>query len=100
MIEHEKRIREELDIAEAEDRLFADVRTKDIRTLLADLDEARAALSAAKAGRWQPIETAPKDECIVIYQPRFKRVTTAINDGFDWVHATHWQPLPAPPAQK
>lgn len=60
--------------------------------------QARSA-SAVQSG-WQPIETAPKDELIVIYQPKFKRVTTAINDGFDWVHATNWQPLPPAPTKK
>lgn len=37
-----------------------------IRALLADLDEARAALTAAKAGGWLPIESAPKDGTVVI----------------------------------
>lgn len=47
---------------------------------------------------WQPIETAPKDETILIYQPRFGRVTLSINDGFEYKEATHWMPLPEPPA--
>jgi hypothetical protein len=46
---------------------------------------------------WRPIDTAPKNEEILIYQPRFKRVTLSINDGFEYKEATHWMPLPLPP---
>ena len=91
-----------------------------IRALLADLDEARAALSAAKAGGWLPIETAPKDgtEMLLlfgnaeyIFGKTHGRVRAACWTGsgasanwslpyFKDNPPTAWQPLPAPPAQK
>lgn len=111
-----------------------------IRALLADLDEARAALSAAKAGGWQDISTAPKDGTPVILgyhmdeeyggfvsQGRWHEEdhdgpdnmghdAGFMDDQFDFfkrgrsfgnpkymsqgLQPTHWQPLPAPPAQK
>lgn len=46
---------------------------------------------------WQPIETAPKDEMILVYQPKLNRVTLSINDGFAYRYSTHWMPLPQPP---
>ena len=81
----------------------------DLRALLADLDEARAALSAAKAGGWQDISTAPegtmilcanmnareaRDWCFVAWMAGGKVC------GHRMDKPTHWQPLPAPPAQK
>lgn len=51
-----------------------------------------------KVGAWQPIETAPKWESILIYQPKFNRVAISLNDGFEYKHATHWMPLPPPPS--
>ena len=50
-----------------------------------------------KVDAWQPIETAPKWESILIYQPKFNRVAISLNDGFEYKHATHWMPLPPPP---
>jgi hypothetical protein len=58
------------------------------------------AVLARVAPTWQPIETAPKFETILIWQPEYKRVTLSINDGFEWKHATHWMPLPAPPSHQ
>lgn len=55
-----KAIREALEASEREWRVSCFVVGSDLRALLADLDEARAALSAAKAGGWKPIETAPR----------------------------------------
>lgn len=113
MTEHEKRIRE----AVASGENFSD---NDLRALLADLDEARAALSAAKAGGWLPIETAPKDgtEVLLLFSKAeyilgkpHGRVRAACWAGsgssanwsipyFKDDAPTAWQPLPAPPAQR
>jgi hypothetical protein len=48
---------------------------------------------------WQPIEAAPRDVMILIFQPP-SRITFSINDGFEYKLATHWKPLPQPPAIK
>jgi hypothetical protein len=62
------------------------------------LEEAKAlAQQGGQPVAWQPIEIAPKYESILIYQPEFRRTTIAINDGFEWKHATHWMPLPPAP---
>lgn len=49
--------------------------------------------------KWQPIETAPHYETILIWQPKYQRLALSINDGFQYKHATHWMPLPAPPTE-
>lgn len=62
MTDHEKRIRALLDYhANSQCELVAADKA-DLRALLADLDEARAALTAAKAGGWVavPVEPTPK----------------------------------------
>ena len=72
---------------------------------------ARAALSEAKAGGWQPIETAPRDGTRFIAwrkystRPLIARYWKDFGwfedeDGLHLYNLTHWQPLPAPPAQK
>ena len=82
-----------------------------IRALLADLDAARAALSEAKAGGWQPIETAPKDGTRFIAWRKYSTLPLIARywkdfgwfedeDGLHLHNLTHWQPLPAPPAQR
>jgi hypothetical protein len=64
---------------------------------------------------WQPIETAPEQTDVVVYIPKAKRRPVRLGrygikgDGgrlwtyggefaFDVGVATHWMPLPAPPA--
>ena len=85
-----------------------------------------AALSEAKAGGWQPIETAPKDGTPILgwsieygaretrsdtYTPGSPGFAQGLTDRWwyweepkhNWAsrwNPTHWQPLPAPPAQK
>lgn len=76
---------------------------------LAELAQARAALSEAKAGGWQDISTAPdgtmilcanmnareaRDWCFVAWMAGGKVC------GYRMDKPTHWQPLPAPPAQR
>ena len=77
----------------------------------------RAALTAALAGAWRPIETAPKDEDILLgwWQTWPDRVwkqkvgwaaasntcghPQVSNAWFDG-EATHWMPLPEPPIKE
>lgn len=105
-----KAIREAL---EADPYLTANVAKDDLRALLAGMDEARAALSAAKAGGWQDISTAPKDvvflavldcggeQTICTMRHAVAASKNSRPDGdFIRERVTHWQPLPAPPAQK
>ena len=116
--EHEKRIRE----AVASGENFSD---NDLRALLAELAEARAALSEAKAGGWQPIETCPRDFGVTKFdvwangqryadcwwgKATYEQGESGIVHQSDYdcngpvdsyvKGATAWQPLPAPPAQK
>lgn len=65
----------------------------------------------ATRSRWQPIETAPKDgtACLVfdafpsfelgVMRVRSYDLGAAKRGGNGWFVATHWQPLPEPPAR-
>ena len=75
----------------------------------------RAALEAADAAAWQPIETAPKDgtdilvsmwedhQLVVVSfdetQPKSKFPWLGVPDGPGYAASapTHWRPLPEPP---
>ena len=55
---------------------------------------------------WQPIETAPKETIVLVFDPDEGVVTGslwfsewALDPGTraDLLHPTHWMPLPAPP---
>lgn len=59
---------------------------------------------------WQPIETAPKDRFVLIYDPNVNSVHVAmwtqevedwVPEGWDMysdtVDASHWMPIPEPP---
>lgn len=82
----------------------------DIAPLTEAANQKRAALSA-KAGAWQPIETAPKDglylitnglgEVCPVQSRGGHRVVNNMVGFADWTYgepATGWQPLPAPAA--
>jgi hypothetical protein len=65
---------------------------------------------------WQPIETAPKDRRILVFEPGdcdeegfidvvhwYMGDTEDYWADWDWkksCNPTHWQPLPAPPLEK
>lgn len=79
------------------------------------LAQARAAITAAKAGGWVAIETAPKDgTAVLVSEGRFCSCVEW-NEEFDWwavddnklgpfrlrgAAPTHWQPLPNPPKEQ
>lgn len=85
-----------------------------------DNDQLRAELAALKAeNEWQPIETAPKDEFVLLAGPSgYTTIETVFTTGrmcsdyhagrwidhanddlTDWgFNPTHWMPLPKPPA--
>lgn len=58
---------------------------------------------------WQPIETVPKDEDVIVYGPKIGIIVAALDLGFPfpWFTLdgpsyaqdafTHWMPLPEPP---
>lgn len=64
---------------------------------------------------WQPIETAPLAEMVLLWAPAWRHpfpgrrngdngavyVDTCETEARGWqAHATHWQPLPDPPSMK
>ena len=78
---------------------------------LAALQAAQAALTAAKAGGWQDISTAPKDGTRFIAwrkystRPLIARYWKDFGwfedeDGLHLYNLTHWQPLPNPPKEQ
>ena len=68
-----------------------------------------AALRSAQVPEWRPIETAPKDElilvgptkrmgiCVAMHHSRDGWVTETTNEWFGIYTPTHWKPLPAAP---
>ncbi len=80
-----------------------------IRALLQENRELKAALLAERERKWQPIETAPKDDAeVLLWIPEeegveigFWRSDAGAWDTYQgWLKATptHWMPLPTPPA--
>ena len=76
-------------------------------------DDAKAALEAAGAAAWRPIESAPKGKKILVREGgdwigiaifhtegKFSGRWIYINavDSHENLFPTHWQPLPTPPA--
>ena len=62
------------------------------------LDSA-AALRSAQVPEWQPIETAPKGERVLVYNPLNGR-RDIVNGWEDKsIFATHWMPIPEPPSE-
>lgn len=67
-------------------------------------EAAPSVIAAYEAAQWQPIETAPKDEFVLVVSEG--RVHTAtLFEPIGWLEAdmaqlwdvTHWRPLPPPP---
>jgi hypothetical protein len=57
--------------------------------------------------RWRPIETAPKQERVLLFSPARnlsnhpdQRDDIRVARAVDFTWATHWMPLPAGPAQE
>jgi hypothetical protein len=59
--------------------------------------------------KWQPIETAPKDEMILGYADGMMRLLffeggvwklVGATIEANWFEATHWMPLPSPPMEQ
>jgi hypothetical protein len=76
------------------------------------VDQRSCLLSAWIAGKesksadWQPIETAPKDGDVLLWEPgrpvvvgNYYKGYWAEDDGWAF-DPTHWMPLSAPPAQE
>jgi len=62
-----------------------------------------AAIDAAEAAAWQPIETAPKDTRIIFILKNlyigsfYSQFNQWVSEGTFKRNPTHWRPLPAPP---
>jgi len=86
------------------------------RNCCAALDRIEEALTAQKQielNEWQPIESAPDNELVLLYSPSaenrlsqietgyaahgFKRNSLGVSNMSFHAFATHWMPLPAPP---
>ena len=84
----------------------------EVKELLRALDEAQ---QRAERAEWQPIETVPEDEYVLVAydEPFFGTMTKEVTIGVwesaegkmmqslptrELLRATHWQPLPTPPA--
>lgn len=108
---------------DAHARFVVHVAPDTIRELLAERDQLAAALEAARADGWQPIETAPKPDIgadgfgerlllvVDCGDGTIPSVRRGYWEGTDWYldccigldtacgyRVTHWRPLPAPPA--
>jgi hypothetical protein len=67
----------------------------------------RAEVERLRVAGWQPIETAPQDGTVIMIhvtaKPNLPPYTCRADDywnGAWWLEtATHWMPLPAPPAR-
>jgi hypothetical protein len=92
---------------------------KAAQTLMKCADELEALLTAAPAAPqeergWQPIETAPKDEDVLVFaedgysrigEARFHTYTDGLGGWWQWeweyatreIQPTHWMSLPSPP---
>ena len=80
------------------------------RAMLITLNAERDATMRAAEARtaWQPIETAPHGEWVLVYGTRFRAALPSVEparlDEYGWadkggysVRPTHWMPLPAAP---
>jgi hypothetical protein len=88
-------------------------RTSSSFQTIGEFDRREFAQAIAEARpKWRPIETAPKDKDVLVYQPSENIVISAFwqEDGYfhGWMNwscrsdgwqlaPTHWMPLPEPP---
>lgn len=80
-----------------------------VREIQAEARAALAALSVAQGQGWLPIESAPATGLLLTFHPRFgQRILRPDPHNAGWYldetgsptrEVTHWQPLPAAPAQ-
>ncbi|KAF1698319.1 hypothetical protein CSC62_05260 [Pseudoxanthomonas jiangsuensis] len=56
-----------------------------------------AALRSAQVPEWRPIETAPRDELVLVYDYRKNQFT--VGGVYKFTYATHWMHLPIPPEE-
>lgn len=92
------------------DRALSEEQVEELRRWARSYADAACALRGAqKESGWRPIETAPKDEPILVGPTKRMDICVAMNhsrDGWvtetcsEWVSIytpTHWMPLPEPP---
>lgn len=67
------------------------------------LETIRQVLEEKLNGGWQPIETAPIKQHVLVYTKNQSHACNAfVNNfkGYEMVEATHWMPLPTPPEEE
>lgn len=116
----DKQLVEAVEVAITVELLADKYDTKDVAN--AAIKIARPIIEQQCAERWQPIETAPKDVCVLIYSKEYSINSAWHSEAVDengrdlgykffigqtWgdcraaiIEPTHWMPLPKPPEAK